>query len=208
MTTILVPGFGDDERSLHGLAQYLARYGVDLFSFSPQPSDGNAGIEELAGKLAQLIDDHVVSNQAMNLVGFSMGGLICRYYLQHLCTERAIERLVTVATPHKGTWSAYSLNRPACIQMRPGSKFLYELNRDLSALKQINFTSIWSPFDLTVFPAVSSWLPVGQIITVLSPLHQTMLYDHRVCRAIADCLLLENGIERAAVANKQDLVAH
>ena len=114
-----------------------------------------------------------------------MGGLICRYYVQFLADEQPIERLITVATPHHGTWSAYASNCPACIQMRPGSKFLGKLNEDLTTLTMMHFVSMWSPFDLTVLPAVSSWLPVGKIIAVASPLHQTMTVDPRVLHAVS-----------------------
>lgn len=187
-TTVLVPGFSDDTHTLQHLTTYLRGQVVSVIALSPQPSDGRIGIDDLATMLAEQIEQIIRPEEALNLVGFSMGGLICRYYLQRLRPHRVIERLITIASPHRGTWSAYSFNRPACIQMRPYSRFLRDLNSDLSPLDQVAFTSIWSPFDLTIIPAVSSWLPVGKIITILSPLHQIMLYDRQVCETINACL--------------------
>lgn len=183
--TILVPGFGDDTTVLQGLARFLRRQGMAVYALSPQPSDGTVGIDTLAQKLAAAIAQSVPADSALNLVGFSMGGLICRSYLQQYSELVRTERLITIATPHQGTWTAYSYNRPACVQMRPGSHFLAELNGDLAVLQRLRFTSIWTPFDLTILPATSSWLPVGEMVQVLSPFHATLLLDPRILHVVA-----------------------
>lgn len=183
--TILVPGFSDDARCMRGLARYLQKnIGARTIILSPQPSAGQVGIDVLAGILAKQIDEHIPASEPIQLVGFSMGGLICRYYVQCLRNARPVKQLLTIATPHQGTWSAYSFARPACFQMRPGSQFLRELNANLTPLKAVRFTSIWTPFDLTILPATSSWLPIGEIVTILSPFHRTMLFDPRVFAAV------------------------
>lgn len=206
ITTILVPGFSDDERCMRGLARYLyKKTGIESVTLSPQPSAGQVGIEILAGILAEQIDECVPANAPIHLVGFSMGGLICRYYLQHRCGAQPVEQLITIATPHQGTWSAYSFARPACFQMRPGSQFLQALNNDLTSLAAVKFTSIWTPFDLTILPATSSWLPVGKIVTILSPFHRTMLLDPRVFASIGSLLQpSDENIQRTfSASNRQ-----
>jgi triacylglycerol lipase len=72
--------------------------------------------------------------------------------------------------------------------MRPDSDFILDLNSDLSALERVQFTSIWSPFDLTIVPANSSVLPVGTTRRVWSPAHGIMMYDPNVMRVIAQVL--------------------
>lgn len=186
--TILVPGFNDDTRILRTLGAYLHREGLNPYALSPQPSNGMAPLEQLAAQLAQQIGQIVPGEQRLNFVGFSMGGLICRVYIQLFGGAARTDRLVTVATPHQGTWSAYSYNRPACLQMRPGSSLLTQLNGDLSALRRLAVTSVWTPFDLTIMPAINSYLSVGDFVAILSPFHQTMLMDERVLRVIADTL--------------------
>ncbi len=170
---------------MRGLERHLHRTVGPAMTLSPQPSDGRVGIEALAETLAEQIEQTIGPIQPFNLVGFSMGGLICRYYLQHLAEKERVERLLTIATPHQGTWSAYIFNCPACLQMRPGSHFLQSLNSDLTALQTIAFTSLWSPFDLTILPAMSSWLPVGEIVPIASPFHRTMVLDPQVFRAVS-----------------------
>lgn len=183
--TILVPGFSDDAECLRTLERFLQREGIPAYTLSPQPSDGRVGIEVLAERLAGMIGKRLPDATPLNLVGFSMGGLICRSYLQQMGGSEHTERLITIATPHQGTWTAYMYNRPACRQMRPGSRFLAELNHDLSPLQAINFTSIWTPFDLTVVPAISSYLPVGEMAPLLSPFHRTLVIDPRILHAVA-----------------------
>lgn len=179
-TTVLVPGFNDDERVVAPLARSLERAGFATLCVAPQPSNGDAPIELLAKQLAAAIENRLLPEQPLNLVGFSMGGLVCRTYIQLLGGLARTRRLITLATPHQGTYMAYVCERPACVQMRPGSAFLTELNRDLSALHHLQFTSLWTPFDLTIVPAMSSVLDVGNARAVFSPFHATLPLDPRI----------------------------
>jgi triacylglycerol lipase len=189
MPVVLVPGFRDDARILRALGRQLARQGLTPYPISPQPSNGRMQIERLAEQLAARIDALFGPGERVNLFGFSMGGLICRYYVQQLGGAERTGRLVTLASPHQGTWTAYACHRrPACVQMRPGSPFLDVLNRDLSALDAVDFVSLWTPFDLTIQPATSSHLPVGRVVRVLSPAHGLLLYDPLVLRIVATYL--------------------
>lgn len=186
--TILVPGFNDDEDFLASLSESLRREGFSARCISPQPSNGDAPIEVLAFQLAEQIAATLPPDQPLNLFGFSMGGLICRVYLQYFGGLVRTRRLVTLATPHRGTYAAYLCQRPACYQMRPGSDFLRSLNADLAALEQVSFTSIWTPLDLTIVPADHSALPVGEMVPILSPFHPMLPNDPRIVREIAAAL--------------------
>lgn len=185
LVTILVPGFSDDTDILRGLESHLRGVGIAAHAISPQPSNGVVSIAVLAQRLAATLAQQFTAATTFNFVGFSMGGLICRSYIQHYGGLTRTERLITIATPHQGTWTAYTYNRPACIEMRPGSDFLATLNRDLSALQQLNFTSIWTPLDLTILPPTSSYLPVGEMVQIWSPFHYTLLLDPRIIQIIA-----------------------
>lgn len=182
--TLLIPGFYNDATFLSSLEAALLAEGFSARAWAPQPSNGDAPLEVLASQLVELIADSVEPGQTVNLVGFSMGGLICRLYVQQMGGIARVRRLITLATPHHGTIMAYLFKRPACYQMRPGSAFLAELNRDLAPLQQVNFTSIWTPLDLTIVPATSSLLPVGEMIQIWSPFHATLPVDPRIVRQV------------------------
>lgn len=183
--TVLVPGWLDTERTLTRLQTFLRITGHPSAICSPQPSNGSAPIEQLAQQLADFIAINFGDEQPINLFGFSMGGLIGRVYLQRMGGWQRVHKFITVASPHRGTMTARLMPFTAAQQMRPESTFLQELNRDLTALAQVKFTSVWTPFDLTVVPANSSILPVGKSRRVWSPAHGIMMYDPNVMRVVA-----------------------
>jgi triacylglycerol lipase len=114
-----------------------------------------------------------------------MGGLIGRVYLQRMEGWRRVDKFITVASPHRGTMTAHLMPMTAATQMRPDSEFLRALNNDLDPLRAVRFTSVWTPFDLTVVPANSSILPVGKSRRVWSPAHGVMMYDPNVMRVVS-----------------------
>jgi triacylglycerol lipase len=183
---VLVHGFKDTASKMEKIARTLRSEGRSVYSVTLKPSFGQVGIDQLAGQLAGYIDRHFKAGEHLDLVGFSMGGLICRYYVQRLGGLPRVRHLVTIASPHNGTWWAYWLNNPGSIQMRPGSDFLRDLNRDKATLNQIQFSSIWTPLDLMILPASSSHLGVGHETRVWVIAHPLMVWSPRSIRAAAD----------------------
>lgn len=189
LPVVLTPGFLDNTAILGGMAAYLRRQGVDVYPLSPQPSNGTMAIDALAQQLAALIDDTLGLSQPFAFFGFSMGGLIGRYYLQRLGGDTRMARLITLATPHRGSYTPLLLPRlPALVQMRPGSDFLNDLNADLDLLRRLEFAAYWTPFDLSVTPAEHAYLPDFPARRVLSPFHGTLLLDPWVLNEVGRAL--------------------
>lgn len=187
---VLTPGFLDDQRKVSRLVALLKRRGRQPVVISPQPTDASVGIDTLAVALAQEIDAQLGTDQPIDFFGFSMGGLIGRYYLQALGGAERVRRFVTLATPHRGSWTARLLPvRPALAQMYPDSDFLAELNRDLALLSACDFTALWTPFDLSVTPAQHAYLPTLGERRLFSPFHGTLLHDPNVLREVARCFV-------------------
>lgn len=184
---LLVHGLDDTSAKLARLAAYLRDRGWQTHTLDLRPSDGSVGLETLAHQLHQYIGGYF-SDQPVDLVGYSMGGLVSRYYVQRLGGANRVQRLVTVASPHYGTVTAYLRPNLGAQQMRQGSSFLTALNRDLSPLTQLALTSIWTPLDLMIVPAESSRLPVGRQVQVPVPLHHWMVEAPPALMAIANAL--------------------
>jgi triacylglycerol lipase len=72
--------------------------------------------------------------------------------------------------------------------MRTDSEFLRDLNRDAAMLGRLNFTVIWTPYDLMIVPAKSSQMPVGKEVIVPARLHSWMLADEGTLKAVAAAL--------------------
>ncbi len=187
---VLTPGFRDDQRKVLRLVALLKRRERQPVVISPQPTDASVGIDTLAVTLAQEIDAQLGPDQPIDFFGFSMGGLIGRYYLQALGGAERVRRFVTLATPHRGSWTARLLPvRPALAQMYPDSDFLAELNRDLALLSACDFMALWTPFDLSVTPAQHAYLPTLGERRLFSPFHGTLLHDPNVLREVARCFV-------------------
>jgi triacylglycerol lipase len=182
---VLAHGMWDTKAVFEKLKPFLESRGFQVYSLDMVPSNGEAPLDVLAGQLANFIDRTFDPGQRLDLLGFSMGGIVSRYYLQRLGGLDRTDRLVTVSSPHNGTTVAELGFLPGAKQMRVGSPFLQDLNRDVDRLGEIQFTSIWTPFDAIIVPAASSRVTVAANQTVLVPWHKLMVYDRRSLSAIA-----------------------
>ncbi|NET42933.1 triacylglycerol lipase [Okeania sp. SIO2B3] len=183
---LLIHGIFDTIRIFDRMSRYLKNLGWDVYSLNLVPNYGILGLD----KLAQQVDDYISKtfppNQPLDLIGFSMGGIVSRYYVQRLGGIERVERFITISSPHNGTLTAYALNLAAPKQMRPKSDFMEDLNQDIALLEQINFTSIWTPYDAMILPARSSQIPVGRDIKINVLLHAWMVSDEKVFKVIVE----------------------
>lgn len=170
------------------MSDHLTQLGWSVYSLNLAPNWGNASLEELAQQVAGYIDTNFDLQQPLDVVGLSMGGLVTRYYLQRLGGINRVQRFIAISSPHSGTWTAYTLSGKGCIQMRPGSAFLADLNRDASVLEKINFTSIWTPWDFIIVPASSSQIPAAKSVKLSVFAHAMMARDSISLKAVAEAL--------------------
>jgi triacylglycerol lipase len=184
---LLVHGIADSEFSMQWLAHYLRSEGWEVHTINLIPNWGQKGLEPLAGQ----IDTYAraeFGQRRFDLVGFSMGGLVSRYYIQRLGGMNRVDHLVTLAAPHNGSLLANLIANPGCREMRPGSPFLRDLAGDADKLESIKFTSLYTPLDLVILPARSSEMPQARNIRIPVVAHPFMVLDGRCKRAVAEAL--------------------
>jgi len=186
---LLVHGIADSAASMQILRTRLARDGRETLAISLKPSDGSSGLEALALQLYDYVQTHFAVGERFDLVGFSMGGLVCRYYVQMLGGSSRVDRLVTISTPNHGTLPAFLNRRVACKEMRPGSDFLRRLNDDWSTLREVEVSSFWTPLDLVIIPAKSSRLSIGMNKSIRVLAHPLMILQRRSLEEIANALV-------------------
>lgn len=203
---LLVHGINDTGAVFHRMAPYLTQLGWSVYDLSMLPNNGEVGLDLLAKQVADYIDRTFPADQPIDLVGFSMGGIVSRYYVQRLGGIDRVQRFITISSPHQGTITAHLSQRPGCLQMRPSHDFLEDLNRDVHQLNQLNFTSIWTPYDLMIVPANSSQMPVGEEVVVPVLLHSWMLTDPRSIMAVAAALAAPlRETQKSAVKNPPEI---
>lgn len=186
---LLVHGLTDTSHKMRKIASHLRGLGWRVYDIDLIPNSGDAKLEVLAQQVADLIDRIFPAHQPIDLIGFSMGGLVSRYYIQRLGGIDRVQRFISISSPHQGTIAAYFTNRPGCVQMRPNHQFINDLNHDIDRLNQIQVTSIWTPFDLMILPPRSSQLGIGTDISLPVLSHVQMVFDRRTLNAIVDALI-------------------
>ncbi|MEK0181090.1 MAG: alpha/beta fold hydrolase [Oscillatoriales cyanobacterium] len=185
---LLIHGIFRKSGIFNKMSGYLTQLGWSVYSLDLAPNWGNTSLEELALQLADYIDTNFDPQQPLDLVGLSMGGLVARYYLQRLGGINRVQRFIALSSPHSGTWTAYTLWGKGCVQMRPGSVFLEDLNRDANLLKKVNFTSIWTPWDFIIVPASSSQISAAKDVKLSVFAHAMMARNSRSLTAVAEAL--------------------
>lgn len=101
---ILLPGLLMNRAHLFFMALYLRKRGFEsIHTLNLFPLI--RGIRNSAEKVSRLIDRLKVSSpdKRVVLIGFSMGGVIARYYAEQLGGGRNISMVITIASPHRGT---------------------------------------------------------------------------------------------------------
>ena len=183
---VLVHGIFSSGDDMERLTRHLRAQGREVFQPTLTPNGGHAPIEELARQLAEFAAQKIA--QRFDLIGFSMGGLIARHYLQRLGGIARVGRVITMATPHHGTLMARFRNLPGWVQMRRGSEFLRDLARDADVLRAIPFTSFRTPLDAVIVPARSSVIPQARNVRMWAAMHPSFILEMRCIRAVAAAL--------------------
>ena len=152
------------------------------------PNNGRHGLADLAAKLKAKVETPGTAGGPVAVIGFSMGAVVARHYLQTLGGAARVSHFFNISGPQNGTLTARLWPGKAARDMRPGSEFLRALNRDTSALAALVVHSYHTPFDLMVLPSCSSRLPCGGWHTIPALLHHRMLTHPKLLGHIAGVL--------------------
>lgn len=188
-SVLLIHGIDDTARIFDKMAVYLRdRTGADIHTLNLIPNNGDLGLDALAWQVKAYVDCHLAHVDRLDLVGFSMGGIVGRYYVQKAGGLHRVNRLITLSSPHNGTWTGFLRPNIGACQMRPHSPFLRTLNRTAHDLQKVKFTSLWTPYDLMIVPAHSSLLAVGTMVQLPVLAHPLMVSDERSLATVAQKL--------------------
>jgi len=117
------------------------------------------------------------TGRPVTLVGHSMGGLAIRAWLRQFEADARVHRVITIGSPHQGTWLArygHAINNK---QMRQRSPWLMELAAAEPATRAARFTCFYGHCDNIVFPAASGILPGAQNLHVPGVAHVQMAFQ-------------------------------
>jgi hypothetical protein len=112
---------------LSGLLQKkkFGQFNVWQFEYAQRSSDSIVDYGKYLSAAADRMKS--LSSPTVNIIGFSMGGLVARQYIQ-TSNKLNLGKLLTIATPHFGSEVAVLDGSVRAKEMQPGSRFLWDLN--------------------------------------------------------------------------------
>lgn len=117
------------------------------------------------------------------LVCHSMGGLAARAWLKQMKAEARVQHVVTIGTPHHGTWLARFGHGHNSRQMQLRSGWLAWLDQDMPVNCNALFTCWYSNCDNIVFPASTATLPGADNRLVRGAAHVQLAFLPQVVNA-------------------------
>jgi len=161
------------------LARFLKARGIGpIYALSYGPP--LATIEHFADQMRDKIEEILGATGAPKVVvvAHSMGGLVTRAYLRKYGGAK-IARVITLATPYRGSVHAYLVPGQLASQLRPDNPYLNALDLPADA-SMPPIVSLWSWHDSMVAPQTSSRLDGAENIPLTGVAHNALLGDPRV----------------------------
>ena len=162
VNVVLVHGILNTGRIFRPLIKLLESENCRCFAPSLRPNTGVSGVHDLAEKLAAQIDQRFGPTAPVVIVGFSLGGLVTRDYVQTLAGGRRVRGVFLISTPNHGTLWACLSPGGGLRDLAIGSPFLQRLNAEDAAWKHIPVSSYWTPYDLMIMPRAQFALGGGR----------------------------------------------
>ena len=180
MTTDAVPvcRFGDAPLTIEDVVALAQRQCEAALSDAPA---FRAHIQRGADFLDRLLRE---TTQPVRLLAHSMGGLAVRAWLSRCPPGDAVEHVVTIGSPHGGTWLAKFGVTPNGLQMRRANDWLQELSdaehRREPKQPYARFTCLFSHCDNIVFPPSTATLPGADNLHVPGCAHVHLAFQPEV----------------------------
>jgi triacylglycerol lipase len=158
----------------------------ELFAWDYNWSQSN---KTTAGQLEAYIDSVLAITGAarVDVITHSMGGLSSRWCIKYDGCEGKVDAWVSLGGPNHGTNTAYGCFTTSCVEMRPGSRFLRDLNRgDETPGELTRWTTWWSACDTVIDPSESTILDGAANTRTACISHSALLTDATVYGQVRD----------------------
>ncbi|HEV8407459.1 MAG TPA: alpha/beta fold hydrolase [Sphingomicrobium sp.] len=187
---LLLPGFGNSDRSLFVLKRFLIHLGYRAESWQLGRNFGTRTVGGEAEKLFFRIENMAeAAGERVTLVGVSLGGMLARLAAHRLPGK--VREVITIASPYAAdpratnVWRIYELISGQRLSSDAARSRMSEIARPLA----VPATAIWSPSDGLV-NGHACYMPSepGLRTIEIAGSHMGVQLRPRVMRAVADVL--------------------
>ena len=135
-------------------------------------------VDEMAKALARFVRKvrKVTGQSQVDIVAHSLGGVVARVAVTRNRLGTAVRTLVTLGSPHRGTWSARFASTTKTRDLRPDSPGVLAINARPWP-RHIRVVNVWSRNDLVILPHESAWTDGAQVIDASPFTHYSYLLD-------------------------------
>ncbi len=134
-------------------------------------------VDRIEAAVARL---EMATGRPVVLVGHSMGGVAIRAWFARFGSDARVHRLITIGSPHQGTWLARFGHTVNGREMRMDSSWLAKLATSEMTGRYARFTCFFGHCDNIVFPAASGMLPGADNIHLPATAHVQMAFRPQV----------------------------
>ena len=190
---ILIHGLWNTSSIFSSVTSKLDDIGIEYFAPTLKHSFGMTSILDLSYILIELIVEKYGLEKEIDILGFSMGGIIGRYWLQKFNGFKRTRRLISIGSPHKGTLMAQLVPKypfKGISEMKINSYFLRELEKNDCFLDDIECINSFTYWDLMVFPGWWTNLNFGKKISVKVYKHRNLVRNKSVVDKIIDEIIM------------------
>jgi len=99
----LIHGLWNNSSIFSSISSKLDDIGIEYFAPTLKHSYGMTSIIDLTNTLNELILKKFGLRKKVDILGFSMGGIIGRYWIQKFNGNKRTRRFLSIGSPHKGT---------------------------------------------------------------------------------------------------------
>ncbi len=190
---ILIHGLWNTSSIFSLISSKLDEKEVEYFAPTLNHAFGMTSIVELTNLMDQLIVEKYGLEQEIDILGFSMGGIIGRYWINKFNGYKRTKRFITIGSPHNGTLTSQLVPKypfKGISEMKINSSLLRDLANYDYFLNDIDCISFFTYWDLMVFPGWRANLNVGEKISLNIFKHRNLVKNPAAVERIIERLMI------------------
>ena len=189
---ILLHGLWNTSEIFSSITSELDEEGIEYYAPTLEHSYGMTSIIELTSLLNEFILEKYGLKKEIDILGFSMGGIIGRNWLQKFNGYKRTRRFITIGSPHNGTLTSQLIPKfpfKGISEMKINSSLLRNLSRNDFLLKDIDCISFYTFWDLMVFPGWWANLKNGEKISLKVLKHRNLVSNPSAVKKIVEKIM-------------------